>query len=229
MGSKTKCLVLLPPFYAHIFDFVRCGSSRRHGLASDLHMLKHTHSAACFPVWGNLSPRARLMHWFNLWMQRECGFSLAGGSVSECTVVGMCVCVCVCVRLNGMLMDGKDISSPSVSSQMTFLHVADPQIRTLTRAMHPQWRVCMLPDACWSVGVVQGFRLMTCLYVLEWNNENVCLLQMQMNASFLKTRSAKMAFVLIPLVGMSVTARLDSTMMRANYSVLVRSKIPISM
>lgn len=61
-GPKQLSLALLPPFYAHIFDFVMCGSSRRHGLASDLHMLKHTHSAACFPVWGNLSPRASLMH-----------------------------------------------------------------------------------------------------------------------------------------------------------------------
>lgn len=52
---------------------------------------------------------------------------------------------------------------------------------------------------------------------------------MQMNASFLKMRSAKTAFVSIPLVGMSVTARLDSTMMRANYSVLVRSNITNSM
>lgn len=156
------CLALLPPFYAHIFDFVMRGSSRRHRLASDLHMLKHTHSAACFPVWGNLSRRASLMHWFNLWMQRECG--LAGGSTSECDVVGMCVCVGV--RLNGMLMDGKDISSLSVSSQMTFLHVADPQIRALTRATRP--------DECWSEGVVQGFRfILTCLFVKWWNNENV--------------------------------------------------------
>lgn len=77
-------------------------------------------------------------------MQRECGFSLAGGSASECNVVG-----CVGVRLNGMLMDGKDISSPSVSSQMTFLHVADPQIRTLTRAVESLYAArCMLIYRC---------------------------------------------------------------------------------
>jgi len=62
------------------------------------------------------------------------------------------VCVCVGVRLNGMLMDGKDISSPSVSSQMTFLHVADPQIRTLTKAMRPVKSLyatrCMLVCRC---------------------------------------------------------------------------------
>lgn len=54
-------------------------------------------------------------------------------------------------------------------------------------------------------------------------------LQTQMNANFLKMRSAKMAFVSTPMVGMSVTARPDSTMMRANCSVLVRSKITICM
>lgn len=71
-------------------------------------------------------------------------------------------CVCVCrVRLNGMLMDGKDISSPLVSSQMTFLHVADPQINTLTRAVESLCAArCMLICRCGP-----GFQLHTDLSV----------------------------------------------------------------
>lgn len=161
---------------------------------------------------------ARVWFLFGWW---QCEWMQCGWDV--------CVCVCVGVRLNGMLMDGKDISSPSVSSQMTFLHVADPQIRTLTRAVESLYAArCMLIYRCGPWFQVHT-DLSVCFRMEQWKHVDLCLLQTQMNASFLKTRSAKTAFVSIPLVGMSVTARLDSTMMRANYSVLVRSKITISM